>query len=551
MQNTVHPVGMALAHHPLLRCLLLGALLGDTTRLLARETPVEAGIRDQVLIVGNGAEPQDLDPQVMTAFTDQCLSLALFEGLCALDETTSRPVPAAAESWEVSADGLTYTFHLRPGLKWSDGTPLTAGDFAASWRRVLSPALAAEYAYLLYPVKNAEAYNNGKLSDPAALGIAVPDDRTLVLTLERPTPYLPSLTAQPPWFPVNPRVLARFGAGEKRGTAWTRPGNFVGNGPFTLAEWQPNARVRVVRNPHYWDAATVRLQAIVFLPTENMDVDERNFRAGQVHLTYELPLTKVDSYRRSAPQSLRLDPFLETFFLRFNATRPPLDDARVRRALSLAIDRDSLSRFLLRGTRAPATHYTPPNCAGYTSFASVPTDFAAARELLTAAGYPGGKGFPVLDVQVRNDELHGKVLEAIQAGWQRELGISVTLSPVEQKTWVQNQQSLNYTVSSARWVGDFVDPVTFLDMFTGGGTNNWTGWADAGYDASIRQAAGTADPARRYELFQQAEARLLEQSPVAPVFFGVRSYLIHPSVRGWAPALLGFHQYKKVYLQAP
>jgi oligopeptide transport system substrate-binding protein len=542
---------MALAHHPLLRCLLLGALLGDTTRLLARETPVEAGIRDQVLIVGNGAEPQDLDPQVMTAFTDQCLSLALFEGLCALDETTSRPVPAAAESWEVSADGLTYTFHLRPGLKWSDGTPLTAGDFAASWRRVLSPALAAEYAYLLYPVKNAEAYNNGKLSDPAALGIAVPDDRTLVLTLERPTPYLPSLTAQPPWFPVNPRVLARFGAGEKRGTAWTRPGNFVGNGPFTLAEWQPNARVRVVRNPHYWDAATVRLQAIVFLPTENMDVDERNFRAGQVHLTYELPLTKVDSYRRSAPQSLRLDPFLETFFLRFNATRPPLDDARVRRALSLAIDRDSLSRFLLRGTRAPATHYTPPNCAGYTSFASVPTDFAAARELLTAAGYPGGKGFPVLDVQVRNDELHGKVLEAIQAGWQRELGISVTLSPVEQKTWVQNQQSLNYTVSSARWVGDFVDPVTFLDMFTGGGTNNWTGWTDAGYDASIRQAAGTADPARRYELFQQAEARLLEQSPVAPVFFGVRSYLIHPSVRGWAPALLGFHQYKKVYLQAP
>jgi oligopeptide transport system substrate-binding protein len=522
----------------------LGAALAASAR------PVDDGIRDQILLVGNGAEPQDLDPQVMTAFTDQNIALALFEGLCALDEKTSVAVPAAAESWETSADGLTVTFRLRAGLKWSDGTPLTAADFIASWRRALHPALAAEYSYLLFPLKNAEAIAAGR-AEVATLGAEAVDARTLRLTLERPTAYLPALTANPVWFPVPTHVLAKFAAATARGTAWTRPGNLVGNGPFVLSAWSPNAHVKVARNAAYWDAAAVRLRGITFFPTENMDVDERAFRAGQVHLTAELPLAKVDSYRRTAPQSLRLDPFLETFFLRFNTTRPPLNDARVRRALSLAIDRDQLSRTLLRGTRAPAPHYTPPDCAGYTTQARVPHDPAAARALLAAAGFAEGKNFPVLDVQVRNDELHAKVLEVIQAMWQRELGVRVTLSPVEQKTWVSNQQSLNYAISSARWVGDFVDPVTFLDMFVGGGTNNWTGWADAAYDAQIAAAARATDDAARLAAFQTAEARLLEQAPVAPVFFGVRSYLIHPAVRGWEPALLGFHQYKKIYLAVP
>ena len=535
------------------RCLLVLSLLLSAFSLSCsrRDAPAGHTPQGQILRLGNGAEPQDLDPQIMTAFTDQNIALALFEGLCALDERTSAAVPGAAASWETSPDGLRWTFHLRAGLKWSNGEPLTATDFVASWHRALAPALAAEYAYLLYPLKNAEALNTGKVSDFAALGAEAPDDRTLRVTLERPTPYLPALTANPVWFPVNPRVLASFGATDRRGTRWTRPGNLVGNGPFVLTEWSPNAQLKVARNPHYWDAASVRLTGITFFPTENMDVDERNFRAGQVDLTYELPLSKVDTYQRTAPQNLRLDPFLETFFLRFNTTRPPLNDARVRRALSLSIDREQLARTLLRGTRAPAPHFTPPGCAGYTTQARVPTDFAAARALLAAAGFAGGRGFPAFEVQVRNDELHAKVLEVIQARWQRELGITITIAPVEQKTWVQNQQSLNYAISSARWVGDFVDPVTFLDMFVGGGTNNWTGWASADYDRLIHAAAATADPAARLAVFQQAESLLLEQSPIAPVFFGVRSYLIQPRVHGWEPALLGFHRYKKVYLQGP
>lgn len=503
-----------------------------------------------VLRIGNGAEPQDLDPQVMTAFTDQNIALALFEGLCALDEKSSAPVPGAAERWEVSTDGLTWTFHLRANLKWSDGTPLHASDFVQAWRRALSPQIAAEYSYLLFPLKNAEAIANAKAA-PDTLGAEAPDDRTLRLTLGRATPYLPALTANPVWFPVPPRVLEQFGATAARGTAWTRPGNLVGNGPFALKTWQTNARVEVVRNPHYWDAATVRLDGIVFFPTENMDVDERNFRAGQVDITAELPLAKVDSYRKTAPESLRLDPFLETFFLRFNVARPPLNDPRVRRALSLAIDREQISRALLRGTRAPAAHYTPPDCAGYTSEARVPHDVAQAKALLAAAGFPEGKSFPTLDVQIKNDELHAKTLEAIQAMWARDLGVQVTLSPMEQKTWVANQQSLNYAISSARWVGDFVDPVTFLDMFVGGGSNNWTGWADRDYDAAIEAAASAHEQVKRHGHFQSAEKRLLAAAPVAPVFFGARCYLIGPAVKGWEPALLGFHQYKKVYLAAP
>jgi oligopeptide transport system substrate-binding protein len=541
---------MSRRHTPAVCCLLsvLGLLLPACAR---RETAAVEGIRTGTLLVGNLAEPQELDPQLISAYTDQNISVALFEGLCALDERTSQPVPAAAERWEVSADGLVYTFHLRPTARWSDGDPLTAHDFVASWRRALNPALAAEYAYLLYPLKHAAALNSGRLTDPAALGAEALDDRTLRLTLERPTPYLPSLTAQPVWFPVNPRVLAKYGDAGRRLPAWTRPGNLVGNGPFTLVEWTPNARLVVARNAAYWDAGAVRLERIIFFPTESPEVEERNFRAGQVHVTYSLPTAKIAPYRATNPAALRLDPFLQAIFLRFNVTRAPLHDPLVRRALSLAIDRESLATHVLRGAGTPAASFTPRDCAGYTARTTVPTDYDAARQLLAAAGFPEGQGLPALDLQVRNDEYQPRLAEVLQAAWKKELGVNLTITPLEQKTWVQNQQSLNYSISGAGWIGDFVDPVTFLDLFVSGGGNNWTGWADAGYDRLIGQAALANDPSARLELFQQAEALLLEQAPVAPVFFGVRSYLIHPAVRGWEPSLLGLHQYKKVYLQGP
>jgi oligopeptide transport system substrate-binding protein len=514
-----------------------------------RETAVSQGIRTQTLLLGNGAEPADLDPPGATAATDMNILMALFEGLTTIDEQTTRAAPAAAQSWDVSPDGLTWTFHLRENAAWSNGDPLVADDFVQSFRRVLSPRLAMENAWYLFPLKNAEAINSGKISDPAALGCTAPDPRTLVLTLEHPTPHLALLTALTPWFPINPRVLAKFGAMEKRGTAWTRVGNLVGNGPFTLAEWSPNARIAVTKNPRYWNASATKLQRIEFFPIENPDVEERVFRTGQLHITYALPAAKIAGWRERHPDQLRIDPFLQTVFVAFNTKRTPFDDSRVRQAFALAIEREAIARGALSGSRTAAHAATPPGTNGFTARSQAKIDFDRARALLASAGHAGGAGLPALELQVRNDELQPKAAEALQAMWQRELGVRVTIAQAEQKTWLQNQQTLNYTLSTYSWIGDYPDPLTFLGLFVSNNGNNWTGWSDRQYDALIDEASTTADVARREELFQRAEAQLLEAAPVTPLYHGAQTYLIHPAVKNWVPALLGVHHYQNIELQ--
>jgi oligopeptide transport system substrate-binding protein len=533
-----------------LRGLLLWLLLSLTVAGCARrESAADAAVGTKTLLLGNLAEPADLDPHLITAYTDQNITIALFEGLTAIDEKTARPVPAVAERWEISPDALTYTFHLRPHARWSNGDPVTAHDFAYSIQRILSPALAAENAYMLWPIKNAQPFNAGEISSFSAVGISASDDHTLRITLERPTPYLLALAAHPTWFPVHRATIEKFGRIDQRSTAWTRPGNLVGNGAFALSEWSPNARITVSKNPHYWDGANNGLEQVVFFPTDNPDAEERAFRAGQLHLTYGLPVEKIATFRDRSPEQLRLDPFLQTYFLRFNVTRPPLDNPKLRRALSLAIDRDSIAQHVLRGSRLPAPYLTPPDCAGYTSRARVDRDVDAARRLLSEAGYPNGEGLPVIDIQVRNDSGLPKVIEAIQAMWQRDLGVRVAISALEQKTTLQNEQSLNYAISFSGWAGDFADPATFLELFISGGGNNWTGWSDSKYDALIRSAAGELDLSKRMEYFQEAEALLLEAAPISPIIFGARVYAIHPAVKNWEPALLGFHRYQLIRLQ--
>jgi oligopeptide transport system substrate-binding protein len=514
--------------------------------------PPEAAIRSHTLLLGNLSEPADLDPHIVTAYTDQNILLALFEGLTCLDEKTSLPVAGVAERWEISPDGLTCTFHLRADARWSNGDRVTAGDFAYSFRRILSPALASEYSYMLWPIKNAEAFNSGKLADFSSVGIAAIDDATLRLTLERPTPYLLSLAAHPTWFPVHRPTIEKFGRIDQRSTAWTRAGHLVGNGAFALSEWSPNARLVVTKNPYYWDAAHNALERVVFFPTENPDVEERDFRAGQVHITYSLPTEKIARYREASSDRLRVDPFLQTFFLRFNVTRPPLDQPKLRRALALALDRDALTRSVLRGSRPPAQSLVPPGTGGYTFDPGPPPSRAAvdeARRLLAEAGFPDGQGLPTLELQMRNDDTQPKIAEAIQAMWQRELGVRVTLAPFEQKTWLQNQQTLAYSIAFSAWAGDYADPATFLELFVTNGGNNWTGWSDTGFDRFIAEAAHTTDSAARFAAFQQAETQLLAAAPIAPLYFGARTYLIHPAVKNWQPSLLGFHRYQLIRLE--
>jgi oligopeptide transport system substrate-binding protein len=514
-----------------------------------RESPAEQGIRTKTLLLGNGAEPRDLDPDVCNAFTDMNVLGALFEGLTSMDEKTSQAVPGVAERWDISPDGLVYTFHLRADVKWSNGDPLTADDFVYSFHRILSPGLASEYSYMLYFIKNAEAFNGGKISDFARVGAKALDARTLQVTLEHPCPFLPVVAAFQSWYPVHRATIEKFGRMDQPGTRWTRPENFVGNGPFMLQEWSPNSRVVVVRNPNYWDAANNHLNAVIFFPNDNISTDESNFRAGQVHITYDLLPDRIAYYRREAPQFLRIDPFCETFFLRFNVTKPPLNDPRVRQALARAIDRESITRDVLYGSRQPANAFTPPDTAGYTAEAKIPTDFEAARKLLAAAGYPGGKNFPILEVQTKNDTTWRSVLEAVQETWKRELGIHVQIASLEQKSWIANQHALSYQISASRWVADYDDPSTFLYMFKSDSGNNDTGWASADYDGLNNLADRALDPVKRNALMQKAESLLLDETPIAPVYHGARTYLIQPYVKGWVPALLGIHRYQFIDLE--
>ena len=528
---------------------LAGGLLLGLAGCPRRETPAEAGIRTQTLLVGNGAEPADLDPQAMSAFTDSNIAYALFEALTKLDARTSAPVPAAADRWDVSADGLVYTFHIRPGARWSNGDPLTAGDFAYAFRRILTPAFAASYSYTLWPIRNAQAFNAGRIADFSQVGVEAPDAATLRLTLERPTPYLPALAAHTTWLPVHRPTIERFGRMDEKGTRWTRPGNLVGNGPFTLAEWIPNGKVAVVRNPLYWNAARTRLNRIEFFPFEHPSVEELNYRSGQLHTTYALPNSKLAAYRAHRPADLRIDPTLSSFYLFINVTRPPFDNRKLRLALAHAVDREAISRDVLGGAFPPARSLTPPGCGGYTARAQVSDDFAEARRLLAEAGFPGGRGLPVVEVQCYADDVKLRALEAIQSMWARQLGVRITITELEQKVLFQNQQSLNYTIGFSGWIADIPDPVTFLGTFVTGNGNNWAGWSNREYDRLIALAAATADNGRRFEVFQRAEAILLEEAPFIPLYFQPQVSAVHPAVRGWTTNLIGFHELEKVWLE--
>jgi len=525
---------------------LLVALVGCGKR----ETRTESGLRTATLHLAISAEPRDLDPQILVSYNDMTISLALFEGLTAIDETTSEPVPALAERWEQSPNGRVWTFHLRPDLRWSDGSPLTADDVVFSLRRVLSPQLGSEYAYVLFTLVGAEDFNAGKITDPTALGVRAQDPKTVVLTLTQPTPTLPALLALPTTFPVPRHVIERLGRADDRANRWTQPGNLVGSGPFRLTEWSRNQRIVTERNSHFRDDRATRLQSVVFYPYESATAQESAFRAGQIHLTSEVPLSKIAAYRAGPNrEQLRADPFIETGFLRINLGRPPLDDPRVRLALAHALDRRALVDKVALGGQSPAHSLTPPGTAGYTSTAGIPDSYAKARELLAAAGFPGGKGFPSLEIMSFTNELNQRLLEAIQQMWKRELGIDVTLSLKEQRVWLDDERQRNYALSGARWIGDYVDPSTFLEVFLSNSGNNATGWSNADYDRLVRAASAETDRGRRRSLYQEAEAILLAEAPIIPIYHGTRTFLIHPSVKGWTPALLGFHRYQTISLQ--
>jgi len=517
----------------------------------SRETPVAIGNREQILHLGNLSEPKDLDPHIVTGVTEQNILSALLEGLVAEDPCDLHPVPATAATWDVSEQGRVYTFYLRREAKWSNGDPVKAQDFVFAFNRILSPGLGAPYAYMLFCLTNAESYYRGQITDFSKVGARALDDHTLELRLTSPVSYFLALLSHQSWFPVHPPTILKWGRMDQIGTPWTRPGNFVGNGPFVLKEWEPGSRIVVRRSDTYWDRDRVRLREVQFWAIGDHQIEERAFRAGQLHVTGTVPIDMLQFYRDRYPERLRLAPYFGTYYYLLNVRRPPLDDVRVRRALALAINREQIVRYITRAGEDPAYNFTPPGVAGYVPRARLTGDPVTARALLAEAGFPGGRGFPKLQLLYNTSEAHERIAQAIQQMWKDNLGITIELVNMEWKVYVAQTQSGKYDLARAGWIGDYPDPNTFLDMWVTGGGNNRTGWSNPLYDSLIREAAREQDPAARLELFQQAEKILMDEVPIIPIYFYRSKALVHPAVKGWFPNLLGRHPLKYVYLELP
>ncbi len=492
----------------------------------------EGALPGMVLRVGIGAEPQDLDPHQVTGQPEHRILGSLFEGLADIDLTTMKPVPATAESWDISPDGRVYTFHIRPEARWSNGDPVTAQDFAYAWRRILSPKLGSEYAYLLHCIRGARDFNEGKTTDFGTVGVRVVDDRTLEVTLGSPTPYLLAMQTHTAWLPLHRATIEKFGAIDERGTLWTRAGNLVGNGAFTLAEWQPNDVLRVRRNPHYWNTAQVRLDGIEFYPIDNQQTEERSFRAGILDLTSTVPTHKIPIYRREHPDLIKICPDLGTYFYRINVTRPPFNDSRVRRALVMALNRDEIANNVLKAGERPAASLVPPDMPGYTARAQVKYDPEAARALLAAAGFPGGQGMGPVEILYNSSDAHRTIAETVQRMWRDNLGVDARLLNQDWKVFLAAVNTLDYAVARGGWIADVADPANFLECFQTGVGNNRTGWSSPEYDALIRASHTETDRAIRLELLQQAEALLLDESPIIPIYFYTWKFLQSSAVKG-------------------
>jgi oligopeptide transport system substrate-binding protein len=511
-----------------------------------RDTDVEAGIRSQTLIVGNGADPQDLDPQVTVGWVEARIQKVLFEGLIIQDPATGQPAPGVARSWKVSSDRLTYTFHLRPEACWSDGRPVTAEDFVRSAQRILNPALGAEGAEAFSLVAGVRAYVKGPVRDFGQIGIRALDPLTLQITLAAPALHFFDVVVLRYWFPVPVEVVARHGGMEKRGSPWTRSGNLVGNGPFVLTAWKPNAYVEVTKSQTYWDRDRVRLQRIRFLPIEDAGVEERMFRTGQLHVTDTLPPSKVEVWRRDDPRVLQVEPRQVNWTVVFNPTRTPFTDPRVRRALALAIDRGRLVQVVGAG-RTPARSYTPPNRVDYVPVDAFQDDPAEARRLLAEAGFPGGSGFPRVEIIFDGGVESRLVLEVVQEMWRKQLGIPVGLANQENSVFNDSAKTGQYHLILDSWALSY--PQRFFEVHgTGNPLSNYL-WSHADYDRLLRAASATANIPERNALYTQLEAILAREMPTIPLYFGAATYLKHPAVRSW-PTSPDYHtSWKQVWLE--
>jgi oligopeptide transport system substrate-binding protein len=520
----------------------LGAALGASLEASPIAAAPPAAAADSVLYRGNGTEPETLDVHRSSGMPEFDLEVELFEGLVHYGPA-GEPVPGVAERWTISDDGLTYTFALRANARWSNGDPVTADDFVYALRRAVAPATASRYAFILFPIANAEEISSGKLADPTQLGVSAPDARTVVLRLKAPTPYFLGLLTHHMAFPVHRGTIERFGE------RWTRPGTLVGNGAYRLAKWVPQSEITLVKNEHYWDAAAVKLDQVVFIATEDRGAELRRYRAGEIDVAYEAPIDQIDWIKRNLPGDWRPAPFLGTYYYGFNLQAPPFKDApTLRKALALAVDRETLTTRITRAGEKPAYSWVPPSIGNQyvtqqVDWATLPQSErnALAQKLYAEAGYSPERPLR-FELLYNTSENHRRIAIAVAGMWKQVLGAEVTLRNEEWKVYLASRAAKSFQMIRQSWVGDYNDANTFLELLKSDiGDLNTQGYRNPRFDALMKRAERTLDLPARARLMGEAERLALDDLPIIPIYHYVSKRLVKPWVVGWVDNIVDVH----------
>jgi oligopeptide transport system substrate-binding protein len=521
---------------------LLAALCGGCHR-----APVPVTGAAAVLVRGGGPDPDSLDPQKVRGFEAQSIVRDLCEGLTTLDAHAG-VAPGVATSWTVSADGLTYTFDLRPEARWSNGDQVVALDFVAGLERLVDPATASGYAQFIDVIANSNDIVTGKLT-PDKLGVRAPDDQTLVITLNSPAPYLPALLSHPATCPVHRPTLLHHPDG------FARPGVMVSNGAFVLQEWVPGSYVLARANRYYWNAAAVHLAGVKYLVIPDENAELARYRDGALQITAVVPRGQFDWIKEHLGAQLHVSPQLSTYYYGYNLRRAPFkDNPDLRRALSLVIDRDTLAQKVLRVGELPAWGWVPPGVDNYTSQSFEYRDeplaarIAEAQRLYAAAGYSRDKPLS-FELRYNSGEVHTKVAVAVASMWKEALGADVRLTQVEFKSLLEDIDRGDVTMFRSSWVGDYNDAYTFAQYLKSDFGVNLPHYSNPKYDALLTRAGLELDPLVRGALLEEAERVMLKDQPLIPLYFYVNKHLVKPEVQGWYDNVMNVVYSKDLSLQ--
>jgi oligopeptide transport system substrate-binding protein len=491
------------------------------------------------LILAQGAEPSSLDPHAVTGIPEIRVIGSLFEGLVVRGLHDTKVRPGAASSWEVSPDAKTYTFRLRSGARWSDGSPFTSRDFLKSWRRFADPATASEYITLLKIIRNADAVREKRLP-PDSLGISAPDDTTFIVNLEFPVGFFLDLCSFEPFAAVPVDTIA------KHKEKWTEPGKLVGTGPFRLDVWKHNVEVRVSKNPFYWDSANVKQAAIVFNPVEDQLTAYNMFQNRELDWIFSIPPSKLEGVKKS-PEFFN-QPMFGTYFYIVNCKNPGYSSKDLRKALSYAIDRKKITERVLKGVVTEATGFVPPT-PGYSGVGMQLYDPVKAKEFLAKSGYGPGKQPPELQILFNTLEAHRDIAQVVAQMWKEVLGLDAELVNYEWKVYLENTKNLNYkALARQSWIGDFTDPISFLELYTTTDGNNRTGFSDPAYDEAVKATWTIPDPATRMAKLKEAEGIMMEGMPVIPIYYYALQEMRNPKLQNAVPNPLGQYTWKDIYL---